>query len=166
MVMIEAAPYIYLEGDENVKNQLYTNFFDVSHFGNIKGDKPIKGYGFWESDDAYAKRLKEWENYEKDVYFEGWTCKDMRLWQVFTNNDGVTVVFEINSYNVTINNKEYHFPILPETIDDLINDFKRVGVKLYWKESIINKFGHKNLVSDKRVVEYHKIMNGVRKENE
>jgi len=166
MVEIEAAPYIYVDGNEQVKKELYSNYFDVSHLGNIKGERPIMGIGFWETTHGYASRLKEWEEHEKNVYFEGWTCKDMRLWQVFTNKDGVGVVFEINSYYITIGDKEYHFPVLPETIDDLINDFKRVGVKLFWKESIVNKFGYENLNSDKRTVEYHKIMNGIRKENE
>lgn len=160
MIKFEAAPYTYTKGDNVVKNELYARYFDVGNLANLKGERPVKGYGFLESDSGYANRLSIWEDRDKDVLFEGWVCKDMSQWQIFTNLDdsSVSVQFNLDDYTITVNEKEYLFPVLPETIDDLINDFKRVGVKLYWKENVVQQFGLYNVTSDRKVVEYHKIM--------
>lgn len=156
----EAAPYIYTIGDETTKKELYAKFFEVECFANLRGEKPVKGYGFLESDNAFAERLELWQKAEDSVLFEDWTCKDMRHFHVLRNaKENIDVVFYFNShYIVTMAGKEYAHPSYPMTIDDLINDFKRLGVKLYWKESIVEKYGIENVTSFRKVIEYHKII--------
>lgn len=155
---VEASPYNRTVGDETVKNELYLKYFDVKHLGNIKGSMPLLGVDFNETESAYAKRLRVWKQADYDVLFSDWKIKDLKHFQVATNNDGDTLHIEPSSYSITTAGKEFHFPVLPETIDDFINDCKRIGLKLFWKQEIIDKFGADRISSETKVIEYHKIL--------
>lgn len=155
--LLEVAPYIHTVGDERVKNELYLSYFDVKQVGNVKGAMPIIGIDFNETEASYAKRLRNWRFADREVLFDGWIVKDMKHWHVMQRED-VIIIFEFTTYTVTIGAKEYKFNVLPETVDDFINDFKRIGVKLFWKQEIIDKFGKDKLSSSKKVIEYHKIL--------
>ena len=146
----EAAPYIQTIGDEVAKNNLYLQFFDVKHLGNLKGAMPIFGVDFHETNEAYANRLKIWKFADKEVLFDGWVVKDMKHWQFLHYGENVTVIFEFNTYSITAFGKEYKFSVLPDTIDDFINDCKRIGLKLFWKPEIIDKFGIEKITSEKK----------------
>lgn len=155
----EASPYINTIANEKARKELYANYFDVPLIGNIKGAKPVKGYGFWESDEAFSDRLKEWEQNELNVLFDGWVCKDMKHFQVFTREyDDTVLTFEFSSYTVAVAGKQFLFPLLPDTIDDLITDLKRVGVKMFWKPEVLKKFTPEAVTSSKKVVEYYRII--------
>jgi len=156
---IEAPPYLNTDGDINVRNNIYLQFFKTEHLGNIKGDMPIMGVDFNETEAAYAKRLRAWRMAENEVIFDGWKIKDMKHWQLATSLSGEeTIMFEFNAYTVTLGKKEYKFPTHPDTVDDFINDCKRIGLKLFWKQDIIDKFGAKSISSERRVIEFHKIL--------
>lgn len=156
----EASPSLHVEGNNFIARiGLYNQYFDVAKFANLKGSKPVKGAGFWESDEAFNERLKSWETHEKDVLFEGWVCKDMNHFQVIKHEeDDVVLNFELHDYSITVAGKKFTFPVLPETIDDLITDFRRIGVKLFWKENVIVNYGLNNVTSHKKVVEHYKII--------
>jgi len=159
MNTIEAAPYIFTMGDEKVKDELYLKYFDVKLIGNLKGSMPLFGVDYDESEDGYNKRLREWRFADREVLFEGWMVKDMKHSKVLYNHDKtISILFEFKDYTITIEGKEYFFPVLPETIDDFINDCKRIGLKLFWKREIIDKFGVEKITSDNKVVEYHKFL--------
>lgn len=156
---VEAAPFIHTIGDAVVKNELYTKYFSVEHIGNIKGQMPICGVDFHETEASYAKRLRDWRFSDREVFFEGWIIKDMKHWQHAVSGDNETsILFEFKSYEIVNRGKIYRFPVLPETIDDFINDCKRIGLKLFWKQEIIDKFGVEKISSTKKVVDYDKIL--------
>jgi hypothetical protein len=155
----EASPSIYTNGNDPKAKTLYQQYFGVSKLGNLKGSKPVKGAGFWESDEAFNERLKDWEDHEKNVLFEGWICKDMKHFQVLHHEkDEVILNFEFDKYSITVDGKKFEFPVLPERIDDLITDFRRIGVKLFWKESVVEQYGYKAITSDTKVMEHYKII--------
>ncbi len=159
MTINEAAPYIFTTEKNKVKNELYEKYFDVKHIGNLKGFMPLFGIDFDDTEEGYNKRLREWRFADREVFFDGWFVKDMKHSKVLYNQDKtITIVFEFKDYKITIDKKEYCFPVLPETIDDFINDCKRIGLKLFWKQEIIDKFGVGNVTSDTKVVEYHKFL--------
>lgn len=163
MIRFEASPFINTTNNIYIKEELYNKFFDVSKLGNIKGCKPIKGFGFLESDNSYIDRLDTWLLHEKDVFFDGWTCKNLNHWQVLTNNENdITITIEPNNYTVNISHREFNFPSLPDTIDDFINDLKRIGVKLFWHNNIVEKFGYEEITSNKKIVEYYSIINKIK----
>lgn len=156
---VEASPFINTICDEIAKNELYTKFFDPKHLGNMTGKMPLMGVDFHETEAAYAKRLRLWKQAENEVLFDGWNVKDMKHWQIAVSRDGnTTIQIDFNTYTITTSEKEYKFPTIPENIDDFINDCKRIGVKLFWKQEIIDKFGEKRISSTKKVVEIHKIL--------
>src|SRR5258705_4633460 len=130
---VEAAPFIHTVGDTGVKDGLYLKYFSVEQVGNLKGSMPICGVDFQETEIAYSKRLRDWRFADREVLFNGWIVKDMKHWQHLTSTDGeTTILFEFKTYEIVNGGKVYIFPVLPETIDDFINDCKRIGVKLFW----------------------------------
>lgn len=156
---IEVPPFIYSTGDNELKQALYSKSFDVKHIGNIKGLLPIIGVDFNETEQSYGKRLKLWKLAENDVLFEGWKIKDMKHWHFITSADKkITFIFEFSNYTTVINDREYKFPSLPDTIDDFINDCRRIGIKLFWKQEIIDKFGVDKLSSQKKMIDYSQIL--------
>lgn len=157
---IEAAPFAHTTGDQSIKEKLYLKHFDVKFLGNIKGSLPVMGVDFNETEVAYAKRLREWKLAENEVIFSGWKLKDMKHYQVATNADGISIHVDFNAYSITVGRREYKFPILPETIDDFINDCKRIGIKLFWKQEIIDNFGMERITSERKVIEFYKIVRG------
>lgn len=142
---LEVSPYIHTVGDETVKNNLYLKYFDVKHIGNLKGSMPILGVDFNETDAAYVKRLRAWKLADQDVLFSNWTIKDLKHFQVAVSDAGDTIQFDFATYHIKTIHKEYLFPVLPNTIDDFILDCTRIGVKLFWKQEIIDKFGADHL---------------------
>ncbi len=156
--LIEVPPFIHTNGNEDVKNELYLKHFDIKYLGNITGSMPLMGIDYNETESAYTKRLRCWKQADMNVIFDGWSIKDLKQFQIATDKNGNTIQFDFNSYSVTIESREYKFPLLPETIDDFINDCKRIGLKLFWKQEIINKFDADHISSEKKVVEYHKIL--------
>ncbi len=163
MIMFEAAPYMYTDGNENIKKELYLQSFDVFKFGNLKGERPIKHFGFFESDNAYLERLEKWENLEKNVLFTEWTCNDLNYIQIFTRKkDNTSITFNHTDYTIMTGGQEFKFPILPQTIDDLINDFKRVGIKLFWNDAVVEKFGYHEITASRKIIEYYEIIKEVK----
>jgi hypothetical protein len=164
-IIVEAAPYINTVGIHGVRRDLYKSSFDASKIANVRGEKPIKRYGFFESDDAYQKRLEQWEKAETKVLFAGWECKDMLHWQKLINTkERITIEFHESNYLVDYLGKEYEFPILPDTIDDFINDCKRIGVVLFWNDSTVQKFGFENITSEEKVTAYQTILKQKKKD--
>jgi len=156
---VEAAPFINTIGDQVIKNELYNKPFDVKHLGNKHGNMPVFGVDFHETTEGYAMRLKRWKLADREVLFDGWIVKDMQHWQVLQGIDNdVNINIEFNSYSIFLSGHEYKFPVLPDTIDDFINDCKRIGIKLFWKQEIIDKFDAVKIISKNKVVEYHKII--------
>lgn len=145
-VFFEAAPFIKTYGGEIAKDELYNSAFSVNKIANVLGDKPVKGYGFWESDNAYADRLEKWNEAENSVLFEDWSCKDMIHWYKLTNkHKNITIEIRENSYTVNCYGKTFEMPILPDTIDHFITDCKRMGIKLYWKDKVVAKYHLHNI---------------------
>lgn len=154
----EAAPFIHTVGDAEVKNDLYLKYFAPEQLGNLKGTMPICGVDFQETEASYAKRLRDWRFADRAVIFDDWIVKDMKHWHHVTNAEGsITMLFEFKTYEIANGQHVYKFPVLPETIDDFINDCKRIGLKLFWKKEIIDKFGEEKITSTKKVIEYHKM---------
>lgn len=156
--LVEAAPFIHTVGDAVVKDELYLKYFSIERIGNIKGTMPICGIDFQETEVSYAKRLRDWRFTDREVLFNGWIVKDMKHWHHVTNSEGsITMLFEFKTYEIANGHHVYKFPVHPETIDDFINDCKRIGLKLFWKPEIIDKFGVEKISSTKKVVDYHKL---------
>ncbi len=162
----EAAPYILSIGDESAKKKIYLQQFDVELLANLKGEKPIYKYGFLESQEAYLNRLKAWEDNEHNVIFDGWTCKDLGMFQVLVREHDSTKI-EITPYSgyavTTDTGKRIEFYCLPDTVDEFITDMKRLGIKLFWKDWVMNEYGDK-ITSDKKVVEYYRIIKEISKD--
>lgn len=165
----EVAPYILSKSSEDAKNKLYLKTFDVSLIANIKGEKPIYKFGFIESQEAYSKRLEIWEEHEKNVIFDGWQCNDLGLFQILTNKYDNTQI-EITQYSGYVvkpmkDKKIEYRHTLPERVDDFITDCRRLSIKLFWKENIMNEHGD-TITCDKddRVVDFYRIINDMTKD--
>ena len=52
----------------------------------------------------------------------------------------IYLIFEFNNYVVLKNKKEYNF-VNPNTVDDFINDMKRLNINLLWNKNVFSKFG-------------------------
>lgn len=161
---IEAAPFIETNLSIKAKEGLYTLPFDFSRIANKHGKKPENNRGFLESDEAFAKRLKEWTDENQKVLFDGWICKNMQFYQeIYNEEKKIFITFESNEYAVRYLKKEFLFPTLPETIDEFITDLKRVGIALFWKEELLNKHTIEALTSKKKVIDYYGIIKKIEK---
>lgn len=161
-IRVEASPYIDTKGSDKARVELYDSSFDFKKIANPFGERPVIRGGFWESDNAFANRLKEWENAQKEVLFENWTCKNMFHYQEIRTKN-VTITIEATVYEVNYSGRKFLFPVLPYTIDDFINDFKRIGIKLFWNPKIADIYGIDNISSDKKIIDYYgllKILDG------
>lgn len=156
-IVLEASPYIDTKGSDKAKNELYTIPFDYKKIANPLGEKPVKRYGFLESDSAFADRLDEWEKAEANVLFDGWTCKDLFHFQEIRFKN-VIITLEINSYEVNYGGRKFTFQLLPDTIDDFINDLKRIGIILFWKPEIADIYGIENVTSNKKIIDYYGLL--------
>lgn len=156
-IRVETSPYIDTKGSDKAKNELYNIPFDFKKISNPFGGRPVKMGGFWESDEAYSSRLIEWENAEKEVLFEEWTCKDMYHYQEIRSKS-VTVTIEPTVYEINYSGKKFSFSVLPDTIDDFINDLKRIGIKLFWKPEIVDIYGIDNITSNKKIIDYYDLL--------
>jgi hypothetical protein len=162
----EVAPYILTKGSENAKNNIYLQTFDISLIANIRGEKPIYQFGFLESQESYMKRLNAWDEFEKKLIFDGWSCQDMGLFQILTREYDETKIeiTPFSGYSVTTETgKKIDFYLLPDTIDDFITDMRRIGIKLFWKDRVVNEYGDE-VTSDKKVVEYYRIIKNMIKD--
>jgi hypothetical protein len=160
-IIVEASPFIDVKhSDESAKKELYNLPFEVSRIANKQGASiPKKMYGFWESDSAFADRLEKWNDEEKKVLFEGWSCKDMYHFQeIYDIKTNTIITFESNEYEVNYSGRKFLFPLLPDTIDDFINDLKRIGIKLFWKPEIADIYGIENVTSNKKIIDYYGIL--------
>lgn len=142
MSLIEAVPYLLNVNGEKLRNELYGLSFNIKHVGNLEGSMPLFNIDFHENEEEYAARLRRWRFADRAVLFDGWIVKDMQHWHVIYSKDyTISILIEFNTYSITLKNKEYKFPILPDTIDNFINDCRRISLKLFWKQEIIDKFG-------------------------
>lgn len=158
-VRIEASPFIDTKGSIEAKNGLYNISFDFSRIANKYGEIPVKRGGFWESDQAYEKRLSKWNEEERTVLFEGWVCKDMHHYQeIYDKEKNIVITFEINEYEVNYSGRKFLFKVLPDTVDDFINDLKRIGIKLFWKPEIADIYGIENITSNKKIIDYYALL--------
>jgi hypothetical protein len=157
---VEVSPYIFTICDQKIKTELYNRFFDVKHIGNSDGSSmPVNGQDYHETNEGYINRLKKWKLKDREILFDGWIVKDLIHWQTLENpQSNASIDVEFNTYKIRLYDKEYKFPILPDTIDDFINDCKRIGLKLFWKQEIIDKFGIDKITSPHKVIEYHRII--------
>jgi len=159
IVKIEASPFIDTKGSIEAKNGLYNLSFDFSRIANKFGEIPVKMGGFWESDQAFDKRLSKWNAEEQIVLFEGWVCKDMHHYQeIYDKEKNIVITFEINEYEVNYSGRKFLFQVLPDTIDDFINDLKRIGIKLFWKQEIADIYGIDNITSNKKIIDYYALI--------
>lgn len=158
---IEASPYIAIKNpNEKVRNELYTLPFEISLIANKFGPShPVKYHGFWESNEAYLERLENWKKEEKNRLFDGWSCKDMYHFTEIYNEETHTIItFEPNEYEVNYSGRKFLFQILPDTIDDFINDLKRIGVPLFWKKEIADIYGIQNITSNQNIINYYSMI--------
>jgi hypothetical protein len=163
---VEVSPFIDTNLSIKAKEELYSIPFSYERIANKLGEKPIKNFGFLESEEGYNQRLKKWLKEDDHVLFYGWICKDMLHYQEIRNIENTIVItFEFNEYVVKYGKKEYVFPVHPDTIDDFINDMKRIGVKLHWNEKIVDIYGIENISSHKKVVDYHQILKDLKSNN-
>jgi len=158
-VIIEASPCIDVKHTSKAKEELYQLPFEVSRISNKLGGVPEKRFGFWESDQAFEKRMIQWEAAEKVVLFTGWSCKDLIQYQEIRNKTTNTVItFEASEYEVNHQGRKFLFPVLPETIDDFITDLKRIGVALFWKQEIADIYGIDNVTSNQKIIDYYSLI--------
>lgn len=157
MELLEASPYIDTIGSIKAKNELYNIGFDYKKIANPFGERPVKMDGFWESDEGFSKRLKEWEDAEQQVLFNGWVCKNLYHFQEIRTKN-VIITIETNIYEVNYGGRKFSFEVLPDTIDEFITDLKRIGIKLFWKKEIVDIYGSDNITSDKKIVDYYGII--------
>ena len=155
---IEVPPFIETSGDVILKKEIFGVYFDVNRVGNIKGSMPLMGVDFNETEIAYAKRLRIWRQNDHEVLFSGRTVKDMNQFQIAKNGNGDTIQFDFDSYTITTRGQEYVFPKHPTTVDEFITDCRRIGLKLFWKQEIIDKFGADQLSSKKSTSSYHNVL--------
>lgn len=156
-IFVEASPYIETKGSDKAKSELYNIPFEFNKIANALGEKPIKLFGFWESDNAFMDRLDAWQAAEKVVLFDGWTCKNMFHYQELRSKN-TTITIEAMDYEVNHYGKKYLFPVLPDTIDDFINDLKRIGVILFWKPENADIYGIDNITSNKKIIDYYGLL--------
>lgn len=161
-ISIEASPFIDTKGSKEAKDGLYNLSFDFSRIANKHGDQPQKMGGFWESDEAFNKRLSTWNVEERTVLFQDWQCKDMHHYQeIYFKPKNIIITFESNVYEVNYSGRKFLYPTLPDTIDDFINDLKRIGIKLFWKEEIADIYGIENITSNKKIIDYYAIIKDI-----
>ena len=168
-IVIEASPYIDVEKpNEKAKKELYALPFEISRIANKEGgERPVKQFGFWESDNAYQDRLAKWENEEKYRLFDDWSCKDMYHFQEIYNKKTNTIItFEHTEYEVNHQGRKFLLPLLPETIDDFITDLKRIGITLFWKQEFADIYGIESITSNKKIIDYYGYMKSLRDSNE
>jgi hypothetical protein len=160
-IIIEASPFIDVKhSDEKVKKELYNQPFQVSKIANKHGAVvPQKLFGFWESDSVFQTRLEKWEQEEKNVLFDGWACKDMYHYQeIYNKRNNTIITFETNEYEVNHSGRKFLFPLLPDTIDDFINDLKRIGITLFWKQEIADIYGVDKVTSNEKIIDYYSMV--------
>jgi len=156
---IEASPFINTKCSIKAKNKLYNLPFEFDRIANKSGEEPVKMGGFWESDEGFKERVNFWTENEKRVLFNGWVCKDMQFYQeIYDKDRNIFIIFEANEYVVNYSDRKFHFPLLPETIDDFITDLRRIGIKLFWKPEIVDSFGIENISSNKKIIDYYRII--------
>lgn len=167
-IVIEASPFIDVKATSEAAKELYNSPFEIRKLANLLGyEKPKKLYGFWESDNAYLDRLNKWETAENDVLFEGLSCKDMFHYQEVTIISTSTIItFETNLYEINHLGKKFLFPVLPDTIDDFINDLKRIGIVLFWKQKIADFYGIDSVTSNKKIIDYYTLVKNLNKKIE
>ena len=167
-IVIEASPYIDVNTNEKAKKELYALPFEISRVANkISIERPVKMFGFWESDNAYQDRLNLWNEEEKYRLFEGWSCKDMYHFQEIYNKSTNTIItFEHTEYEVNHQGRKFLLPLLPETIDDFITDLKRIGIALFWKQEIADIYGINNITSNKKIIDYYEFVKKLGNANE
>lgn len=157
-IVVEASPYINVNhSNEKAKKELYSLPFEVSRIANkFESEKPIKLMGFWESDNAFQERLEKWENEEKLRLFDGWSCKDMyHFTEIYNKETNTIITFEPNEYEVNHAGRKFLFPLHPETIDDFINDLKRIGIILFWKQEITDIYEIDSITSNIKIIDYY-----------
>lgn len=168
-IVIEASPYIdVVKPNEKAKNELFALPFETTRIANkIANERPVKLFGFWESDDAYLERLNKWDIEENYRLFDGWTCKDMYYFQEIYNKTTNTIItFEPTEYEINHQGRKFLIPLLPETIDDFITDLKRIGITLFWKQEIADIYGIDNITSNKKIIDYYKFVKNLGNANE
>jgi hypothetical protein len=159
-VLVAASPFIDTKCSNKAKVELYNISFDYQKIANPFGERPVNNHGFWESDEGYNDRLKEWEEAEKNVLFGGWVCKDLHQFQELRTKN-VIVTLETMTYEVNYCGKSFIFPQLPETIDDFINDLKRIGITIFWKQEIADIYGIDNVTSNQKIIDYYSLLKNI-----
>lgn len=160
-IIIEASPFIDVNhNNEKAKTELYKLPFEVSRVANKFGSEmPVKMFGFWESDSTFKGRLDKWMDEEEYRLFDGWSCKDMfHFTEIYHKKTNTIITFEPNEYEVNYSGRKFLFPLHPETIDDFINDLKRIGITLFWKEKIADIYGIDNVTSNKKIIDYYQFI--------
>jgi hypothetical protein len=160
-IIVEASPFIDVNhSDERAKKELYNLPFDIDLIANKNGSTlPLKMEGFWESNEAYQNRLDKWKAGEKAILFTGWSRKDMYHYQeIYHKENNTIIIFETNEYVVNHQGRKFTFPLLPDTIDDFINDLKRIGIKLFWKQEIADIYGIEKVTSNKKIIDYYSMV--------
>lgn len=158
--VIEASPFIRVSvSSQEVKDKLYGLSFDTSLVANRFGERPIKLYGFWESNDSYQKRLDAWQKEEDKVLFTGWLCKDMFQFKELQHRGSkIVITYNETQYEVNYSGRKFPFSVLPNTVDDFINDLKRIGITLLWKPEIADIYGIESITSNQKIIDYYRLV--------
>lgn len=158
--VIEASPFIRVSvSNQEAKDKLYGIPFDTSLVANRLGDRPIKLYGFWESDQSYEKRLDAWQKEQNKVLFTGWLCKDMfQFKELQHRGNKIVITYNETNYEVNYSGRKFGFSVLPDTVDDFINDLKRIGITLLWRPEIADIYGIESITSNQKIIDYYRLV--------
>lgn len=128
--------------------QLFRQRFRVDLLINPEGRKPEPPEEPYLSDpdcDVHIQwqiYLKQWQEAEDKLLFEGFKKKLRSVpygWSIsFDENKSIRSYFD-GKYIISTPDKEWT-TMLPETVNEFISDFRRAGIELIWKESVINNY--------------------------
>lgn len=117
----------------------YSQPFSINVIANPIGEVcPVHAKDFSSMRD---KDYEKWADTEKNILFKYWMKSEFG--NDFINVKGNCIYFKTDSYVIRTDRDNPEtaviFP-LPSTLDDFINDCNRVGIELYWKENVVNKY--------------------------
>ncbi len=73
----------------------------------------------------------------------------------------IVITIEETRYVVNYAGRKFEISILPDTLDDFINDLKRIGITLLWKPEIADIYGIESITSNKKIIDYYAILKNI-----
>lgn len=91
-----------------------------------------------------------------ETLFDGWRGKDMLSWHKFTNDENIVLEFYVGYYIIKKKGESTGYQLMiPENIDDFINDMRRFGVQLFWTIWIDENFEPKDYLDKNEIRRYY-----------